>query len=128
MTWTNTMASMQAWKTANNSSAGAVSLWWVQARALTTAYDAWHTKWTSDSLELTAGNAAFATAEQLTTGAQSAACNITVGTWVDNLAGQADKNACKTACQSVAVAALVANYDTATPTVDNGGASIAMSQ
>lgn len=59
MTWGPTVASLKAWKTANTATAGATSLWWVKARDVTAAYDAWWTKWGTDSLKLTQGNAAF---------------------------------------------------------------------
>lgn len=130
MTWGITTASMGSWKT-NNSSAGAVSLWWAQARALTDKVSDWHTKWTSDVLELTTGHASFAIAEQQTTGSQSANCNESTGTWVtahsvnSSANGDADADACKAACQAAARTALLTDPDTTSPTVDNGGLTMA---
>lgn len=62
MSWAPTTASLTSWKTANATTAGATSAWWVKARDLTAAVDAWWTKWGTDSLQLTAGNPAFAEA------------------------------------------------------------------
>lgn len=59
--WTLNETSMEAWTTANDSVAGATSLWWVKARDVTLAVDAWHTKWTNNQVsgaEMTVGSQA----------------------------------------------------------------------
>lgn len=58
--WTDGHTAMNAWKTANASTKGSGWLWFEKASILGDAVAAWHTKWGTDSLELTSGNGAFA--------------------------------------------------------------------
>lgn len=127
-TWARTTAGLDAWATANSSSPSASALWWAQAKLHAVALNTWWTNWDSSSTELTPGNVAMTETEVQTTASQSAACRVDAspaggGTWAANAA--ADKAACKTACQTAARDALLVNPDTTSPTVDNGGLSMA---
>lgn len=132
MTWAPTVASLKAWRTANLTTAGSTSLWWVKARDVTAAYDAWWTKWGTDVNKLTVGNAAF-TEQLVQNSGANGKCALTTttngGTWAASAGADASFGACKTACENAAVAALVYNCDTvsgtagATTTATNGGAT-----
>jgi hypothetical protein len=129
--WAATTASMNAWKGAN-ATQGPSYLWWDAARAVTTAMTNWWTKWDTvgagGSAGLTAG-AGMTETEVKTTEATpaSATCNTATppagGTWTldTNASSGANAAACKTACETLSINALLTDPDTATPTVDNGG-------
>jgi hypothetical protein len=128
--WTRTLAGLDAWDAANSSSPGPSALWWAQAKLHAVALNTWWTSWDSGSAELTPGNAAMAETEVQTTASQSAACKVDAspaggGTWGADPGNASAAAACKTACQTAARDALLVNPDTATPTVDNGGLSMA---
>lgn len=126
-TWATTTAGLDAWAAANASNAGASALWWAQAKLHAVALNTWWTSWDSDSAEMTVGT--MTQSEVQTTAAASAACRVDQapasggGTWGAN--GAVDKAACKTACETAARDALLVNPDTSSPTVDNGGLSMA---
>lgn len=110
MSWAVTAASMDAW-TAANSSAGAAHTWWVLARDVNIAVDAWH----SDALTAltatvdTSIKASAATSASLPCDQSSPAAAGGVS-WGSN-AATTEAN-CKLACEAQSTAALTETVDT----------------
>lgn len=121
--WAVTTATMNSWKTAN-ATQGASWLWWDAARAVTTAMSNWWTKWdtggATGSAGLTAGVGMTET-EVKTSGGSSAKCDTSGAGWAADAGAGASAAACKTACETLSINALLVDPDTNTPTVDNGG-------
>ena len=112
-------AGMDTW-TAQNSVAGATSLWWAKARDVTIAADNWHTHWTSNSAANTPGGFVQALAS-----VDNKPCDVsTTADWT-TAATLADLAACKTSCETATYNNIVVQLNSGAAGHNGGGRSMA---
>lgn len=128
-TWAITNTSMDTWKTKNTSSAGDSYTWWVAARDVSVAVNAW---WEAYGAATSATDSALNAEEEVKYDTNSdgtadgqTMCDVTTtaSDWTNNTANTVAD--CKTACTDLKSGLFGTTNDTANPTVVNGGATFA---